>query len=192
MKMSYLREFWRDEKGSISLLIMSLFMASLLVSVTLTNISSIYLAKRALTQATEAAAQRGVRNLDTDSYYQSEYNLWDFAENLLGEGETDPGIPIDCVKGRVDATDALSAWIQVGTTNSSSQNSSSYGRSNLKQIHIDSINCDGYELSISTSAVVDLPFVLPFINLESYKISSTVASIAQRKITTNYYGLDIG
>ncbi len=109
MKMSYLREFWRDEKGSISLLIMSLFMASLLVSVTLTNISSIYLAKRALTQATEAAAQRGVRNLDTDSYYQSEYNLWDFAENLLGEGETDPGIPIDCVKGRVDATDALSA-----------------------------------------------------------------------------------
>lgn len=187
MNLSYLREFWRDERGSISLLIMSLFMATLLVAVTLTNISSIYLAKRALTQATEAAAQRGVRNLDMDSYYQSDYNLWDFAGNLLGAGETDPGIPIDCAKGRIDATDALRAWIQVGTTNSSS-----HGRSNLKRIHIDSINCDGYELSISTSAVVDLPFVLPFINLESHKISSTVASIAQRKITSNYYGLDIG
>jgi Flp pilus assembly protein TadG len=71
---SRVKAFWRDERGSISLLIMSLFMATVIVSIILTNISSIYLAKRALTQATEAAAQRGVRNLDVDSYYQGEYN----------------------------------------------------------------------------------------------------------------------
>jgi hypothetical protein len=183
----YLKKFWRDERGSISLLIMSLFMATLLVSVTLTNISSIYLAKRALTQATEAAAQRGVRNLDMDAYYQGEYNLWQFAKTLLREGETDPGIPIDCAEGRVDALRALNDWIQISKSSSNSN-----GRANLQSIQVTSINCDGYELSISTSAVAKLPFVLPFINLESFEISSTVASIAQRKITSNYYGIDIG
>jgi Flp pilus assembly protein TadG len=100
-----LRSFAKDERGSISLLIMSLFMSTLIVLVILTNISSIYLAKRALTQASEAAVQRGVRNLDLQRYYQSDYNFWQFAWNLTGEGETDPGIPIDCPEryGEMDA-----------------------------------------------------------------------------------------
>ena len=61
-------------------------MSTLIVLVILTNISSIYLAKRALTQASEAAVQRGVRNLDLQMYYQSDYNFWQFAWNLTGEG----------------------------------------------------------------------------------------------------------
>jgi hypothetical protein len=185
--MKHFKSFWHDEKGSISLLIMSLFMATVIVSVILTNISSIYLAKRALTQATEAAAQRGVRNLDRDAYYKGEYNLWQFAKNLLAEAETDPGIPIDCENGRADALSALNDWMQIGSSGAIANS-----RSNLESIQINHIECDGFELKISTSAEVLLPFVLPFINLDSFEISSTVASIAQRKITTNFYGIDIG
>jgi hypothetical protein len=185
--MKIIRALIRDERGSISLLIMSLFISTLMVLVVLTNISSIYLAKRALTQGSEAAVQRGVRNLDLETYYQGEYNFWQFVENLTGDGETDPGIPIDCQKGREDALSAIAKWMQI-----SGSRSAANGRENLEDITVNRVECDGYQLIISTTADVRLPFVLPFINLEYVKISATVASIAQRKITSNYYGIDIG
>ena len=166
---------------------MSLFMSTLIVLVILTNISSIYLAKRALTQASEAAVQRGVRNLDLQTYYQSDYNFWQFAWNLTGEGETDPGIPIDCQKGRDDALSAMEKWMQLSESKETAN-----GRENLEDIKVNRVECDGYQLTISTSADVRLPFLLPFINLDYVEISTTVASIAQRRITTNYYGIDIG
>jgi hypothetical protein len=162
-------------------------MSTLIVLVILTNISSIYLAKRALTQASEAAVQRGVRNLDLQMYYQSDYNFWQYAWNLTGEGETDPGIPIDCQKGRDDALSAMAKWMQL-----SEPKKTANGRENLEDIRVNRVECDGYQLSISTSADVRLPFLLPFINLDYVEISTTVASIAQRRITTNYYGIDIG
>ena len=162
-------------------------MSTLIVLVILTNISSIYLAKRALTQASEAAVQRGVRNLDLQTYYQSDYNFWQFAWNLTGEGETDPGIPIDCQKGRDDALSAMAKWMQLSESKETAN-----GRENLEDIKVNRVECDGYQLTISTSADVRLPFLLPFINLDYVKISTTVASIAQRRITTNYYGIDIG
>ena len=185
--MKIIRALIRDERGSISLLIMSLFMSTLIVLVILTNISSIYLAKRALTQASEAAVQRGVRNLDLQTYYQSDYNFWQFAWNLTGEGETDPGIPIDCQKGRDDALSAMEKWMQLSESKETAN-----GRENLEDIRVNRVECDGYQLTISTSADVRLPFLLPFINLDYVEISTTVASIAQRRITTNYYGIDIG
>ena len=162
-------------------------MSTLIVLVILTNISSIYLAKRALTQASEAAVQRGVRNLDLQRYYQSDYNFWQFAWNLTGEGETDPGIPIDCQKGRDDALSAMEKWMQLSESKETAN-----GRENLEDIKVNRVECDGYQLTISTSADVRLPFLLPFINLDYVEISTTVASIAQRRITTNYYGIDIG
>ena len=162
-------------------------MSTLIVLVILTNISSIYLAKRALTQASEAAVQRGVRNLDLQRYYQSDYNFWQFAWNLTGEGETDPGIPIDCQKGRDDALSAMAKWMQLSDSKRKAN-----GRENLEDIRVNRVECDGYQLTISTSADVRLPFLLPFINLDYIEISTTVASIAQRRITTNYYGIDIG
>ena len=163
-------------------------MSTLIVLVILTNISSIYLAKRALTQASEAAVQRGVRNLDLQTYYQSDYNFWQFAWNLTGEGETDPGIHIDCKKGRDDdALSAMEKWVQLSESKETAN-----GRENLEDIRVNRVECDGYQLTISTSADVRLPFLLPFINLDYVEISTTVASIAQRRITTNYYGIDIG
>ena len=104
-------------------------MSTLIALVILTNISSIYLAKRALTQASEAAVQRGVRNLDLQMYYQSDYNFWQFAWNLTGEGETDPGIPIDCQKGRDDALSAMAKWMQLSESKKTAN-----GRENFEDI----------------------------------------------------------
>jgi hypothetical protein len=173
----------RDESGSISILIMGLFLLSVITLMVLTDISSVYLAKRTLTQATEAAAQRGVRNLDLEKYYEKRYTAVRFGLNLLGDGEKDPGIPIDCTKGRADAVDALNSWIRMDT---------SITRKNLVAIRIEEISCDGYELGIRTSARAVLPFKLPLLNQSEVAITSMVGIFDERKVTTNYYGVNIG
>lgn len=176
------RAFLKDERGSISILIMGLFLLSVLTLMVLTNISSVYLAKRTLTQATEAAAQRGVRNLDLSKYYEKRYTAVRFGLNLLG-GETDPGIPIDCDKGKIDAIDALNNWVQLDAT---------VTRKNLHSIQIEEISCDGFELGILTSAKVKLPFTPAFLNQPEVGITSRVGIFDERKITTNFYGLNVG
>lgn len=172
-----------DEKGSISILIMGLFLLSVITLMIVTDISSVYLAKRSLTQATEAAAQRGVRNLDFEKYYEDKYTAIRFGLNLLGDGEKDPGIPIDCEKGRRDAGEALRNWQKLDYT---------ITRTNLNSIQIEEISCDGYELGILTTARVKLPFALPFLNKSDVEISSRVGILDERKITTNYYGVNLG
>jgi hypothetical protein len=177
------RKKLKDDRGSISLLILGLFMLVLITLIVLTDISSIYIAKRALTQATEAAAQRGVRNLDLEKYYAREYNVNRFAANLFLNGEKDPGIPIDCEKGRSDSIGTLRDWSSLG---------GAISRKNLSQIQVLDFQCDGYEIGILSSARVTLPFILPFIGVEAVDISSRVGTFAERKITTNYYGLNLG
>ena len=182
--MQKLREkLFRDERGSISVLIMGLFLLSVITLMVLTDISSVYLAKRTLTQATEAAAQRGVRNLDLQKYYEKSYTAVRFGLNLLGDGEKDPGIPIDCTKGRLDAVDAMNSWIGLDASTT---------RKNLLAIKIEEISCDGFELGIRTSARVVLPFRLPLLNQSEVAITSKVGIFDERKVTTNYYGVNIG
>jgi hypothetical protein len=178
-----LKSFIRDERGSLSVLILSLFMTVLITLIILTDISAVYFAKRGLTQATEAAAQRGVRNLDLDSYYQGKYNASQFLINLTSQGESDPGIPIDCSKGR---TDALSAIQEL-----SSSRHSLLG-AHIGEIKVDHMSCDGYQLSIETSSYATLPFLIPFINIEKVEIRARVGSFDERKVTTNYYGINVG
>ncbi len=174
---------FRDEKGSISILIMGLFLLSVITLMILTDISSVYLAKRTLTQATEAAAQRGVRNLNLDKYYENKYTAVRFGLNLLGDSEIDPGIPIDCAKGRADAVDALNNWALLDA---------SVTRKNIHSIKIEEISCDGFELGILTSAQVKLPFTPAFLNQSQVAITSRVGIFDERKVTTNYYGLNLG
>lgn len=171
------RNFFTDEEGSLSVLILSLFMTILITLVALTDISAIYFAKRSLTHATEAAAQRGVRNLDLDAYYQGKYNAIQFLINLTGERERDPGIPIDCSRGEVDARHTISEL--------SIDRKNLFG-SRLGAITLDAIACDGYQLSIETSSTATLPFVLPFINLDKVLIRSRVGTFDERKLSTSY------
>lgn len=178
-----IRKFLRDERGSLSVLIMSLFLMIVATLLILTNISSVYLAKRSLTQVTEAAAQRGVRNLDLDAYYRSKYNATKLAINIFGDSEKDPGIPIDCQKGAGDALDSIARL---------SSESSGLTRENLSEIKVEEIDCDGFQISLRTSATVTLPFILPFTGIRDIQVISEVGTFGERKITTNYYGINIG
>lgn len=183
MQLFKFRIFLNDEKGSLSVLILSLFMTILITLIILTDLSSVYFAKRSLTQATEAAAQRGVRNLDLSAYYRGEYNITRFLRNLTGEAENDPGIPINCDKGRIDSIDVINEF---------SRDRVSLLGSQLGVIRVDQVSCDGYQLSIRTSSTVQLPFLIPFVNIDSVGISSHVGTFDERKITTNYYGINVG
>jgi len=177
------KKFLRDERGSLSVLIMSLFITILVTLLILSDISSVYFAKRALTQATEAAAQRAVKNLDMESYYKSKYNATQLLLNLSDGREQDPGIPIDCAKGEMDAASVIDEF--------------SSGRARLLgqqigQIRIDKISCDGFQMAIATTSTARLPFLLPFINIKEVEIHSVVGTFDERKITTNYYGINLG
>jgi len=178
-----LRRFCIEDGGSLSVLILSLFMTVVITLVILTDISTIYFAKRSLTQATEAAAQRGVRNLDLDAYYRGKYNVNQFLKNFSNEREMDPGIPIDCSKGENDVHDAINEF---------SNNRANLFGQHLGAIKIKTIACDGYQISLETSSIATLPFVLPFINLSSIEISSQIGTFDERKVSTSYYGINIG
>ena len=76
----------RSERGSISVLTIGLFSVLLASTLILTDISTVYLAKRSLILAGEAAVQRGSKNLDQSAYYSGEYNVTEFLQGLLGKG----------------------------------------------------------------------------------------------------------
>ncbi len=178
-----IRKIGREERGSISLVIMSLFLITIVTIAILTDISSVYLAKRSLMQATEAAAQRGVRNLNPDAYYRGEYNLTKSLLALAGYNESDPGIPIDCDQGRRDAAHALADWSNAGNL---------VMRPNLGAIQIQHISCDGYQIFITTSSTASFPFLLPFTGISKVQISASAGSVDERKTTFNYYEVRIG
>jgi Flp pilus assembly protein TadG len=167
--------------GSIAVITIGLFISLLSTALVLTDISAVYLAKRSLTSATEAAVQRGMKNLDTESYYSGEYNLTQLLQNSLGNGESDPGIPIDCEKGLRDAREILNGWSRTESS-----------RINLSQITLLDFECDGYQIFVQSQARVELPFSLPFAQLTSVQLSSSAGAIGERAETNNYYGFDIG
>ena len=173
----------KDERGSISILTIGLFMVLLSLFLVLTDISSVYLAKRNLTLTTEAAVQRGVKNLDEESYYSGEYNLNRMVLSALGKGQEDPGIPIDCQQGKIDAHNAIHEL---------SRDRGNLFGPQLGEINVEEINCDGYQISLKTSSTATLPFVIPFTRVSVIKIYSHIGSLDERKKTTNYYGINIG
>jgi hypothetical protein len=186
-------KFLKEDGGSISLIVMALFMLTIITTAILTDISSVYLAKRSLTQATEAAAQRAVRNLDMDAYYRGEYNLTQSLRSLAGYGESDPGIPIDCNKGRADALSALADWSSANSSITEGSFGSNVSKSYYpKEIYLEKLSCDGYQIALTTASTTSLPCVLPFIGISNVRITSTVGTVDERKMTTNYYGIDIG
>jgi Flp pilus assembly protein TadG len=131
-------QLFRDERGSISLVVITLFLVSVMTALVTTDIASIAIAKRSLTQATEAAAQRGVRNLDLRAYYSGEFDLTTMASNLFGIGPKDPGVPIDCSKALGDVQGALADW---------SSGEKSLRRGEITALRINEIRCDDLEFS---------------------------------------------
>jgi hypothetical protein len=175
--------FLKSNEGSISILIMGLFIVSLSFVVVMTDISVVYLAKRNLTSLSESASQRGLSNIDDSNYYQGEFNLLQEASTVMGNGESDPGIPIDCNKGENDVEESLRTFslAELGIT-----------RVNLHGISLEKFECDGFAIYIETSAMVDVPIQLPFMNSRTVRIHSYSGGLPERAFTNNFSGLDNG
>ena len=162
---------------------MGLFLLVLTTSLILTDISSIYLAKRSLSLATEAALQRGMKNLDETAYYSGEYNFNQLLVNSFGQAGSDPGIPINCGKGLQDIQEVLSGWQARGAASV---------RENVNQLRLTNFECDGYQIYIESAAIARIPLPIPFINLNEVAIHSYAGAVGERAETNNYYGFDIG
>jgi hypothetical protein len=136
-----------------------------------TNITTISLAKRTLTQSAESAAQRGAHFLDEDTYYSGKFNVITMAQNLFGHGPEDPGVPIDCQKAQAGIAEALSDLAR------ESKLLIDQGAHNLQ---IQEIACDGRDLKVALKVEVDLPFQLPFFNLRTITLVSSATTYNQR------------
>ena len=172
-----------DEKGSISVITLGLFLITLTTCLILTDISSIYLAKRSLSLATEAALQRGMKNLDEAAYYSGEYNFNQLLVNSFGGAESDPGIPINCEKGLQDIREVLQGWQGRGAAST---------RENVDELRLTDFRCDGFQIYIESAAIARIPIRIPFINIDEVAINSYAGAIGERAETNNYYGFDIG
>jgi hypothetical protein len=161
----------QEERGSISILIIALFLITISLVMITTNIATITLAKRTLTQSAESVAQRGAHFLDEDAYYRGKFNVITMAQNLFGQGPEDPGVPIDCQKAQVGIAEALSDLSQ------ESKLLIDKGAHNLK---VAEIACDGRDLRVALKVEVDLPFQLPFLNLRSVTLISSATTYNQR------------
>ena len=166
MDVRKLKEKLSDDSGSLSLLIMALFSIIVALLLVLTNFASIAVAKRSLTQATESAAQRGIRNLDKSAYYQGKFTVLSYVIR-----PQDPGIPIDCSQARGDVIEALRDW---------QSDEVSLPRVELSEISIESLQCDGFSLEVTTRAMVRLPVVLPLFNVKEVEITSSVTTTNER------------
>ena len=82
-----MKRFIYDESGSISLLLVFLFLATAITSLVVVDISDAYLAKRQLSQIGEAAAQIGTHQIDLNRYYN---------QGLTDSGLGYQQVPIDC------------------------------------------------------------------------------------------------
>ena len=173
---------FRDERGSISLLVLTFFLISVITSLIITDVAAITMAKRSLTQATESAAQRGVRNLNRESYYSGEFDLSTMAGNIFGIGPDDPGVPIDCSKALGDSQGALADW---------AGGPRSLRRVELNEIMIRDIECDGFGIQLVTSAMARLPIVIPFLKIEEILVTARVSTTNTRKAGFSPFGIRI-
>ena len=171
-----------DERGSISILIIALFLITISLVMITTNIATITLAKRTLTQSAESVAQRGAHFLDEDVYYSGKFNVITMAQNLFGQGPEDPGVPIDCQKAQSGIAEALSDL---------SKESKLLIDKGARNLEVAEIACDGRDLRVALKVEVDLPFQLPFLNLRSVTLISSATTYNQRNNGLYLFGFRV-
>ena len=161
-----LRRRLNSERGSISVVVIGLFVITVASLMVMTDVSALIVAKRSLVQATEAAAQRGVHNLDKSEYYQGKGNMFT-APLAIATQREHPTVPIDCSRGGVEVLLELNSW---------SNDESDMKWQQLKGIQLTSFSCDGASLEISTRSEMKLPFKVPFTTTDSVFLTATAGT----------------
>ena len=169
------RSTFGSEDGSISVVVIGLFVITVASLMVMTDVSALIVAKRSLVQATEAAAQRGVHTLDKSEYYQGKANMLT-APMALATNREHPSIPIDCTRGGVEVLLELNSW---------SNDESDMKWQQLKGIQLTNFSCDGVSLEISTQAEMKLPFKVPFTTTDSVFLTATAGTT--NKVQEGFY-----
>jgi len=161
-----LRRELSAETGSISVVVIGLFVVTVASLMVMTDVSALVVAKRSLVQATEAAAQRGVQSLDQSEYYQGKANIFTVPMAIATQREH-PAIPIDCRRGGVEVLLELNSW---------SNDDGDMKWQLLKGIELTDFSCDGSSLQISTRSEMKLPFKVPFSTTDSVFLTATAGT----------------
>ena len=164
-----IRQKFSSEGGSISVVVIGLFVITVASLMVMTDVSALIVAKRSLVQATEAAAQRGVHSLDKREYYQGKGNMFT-APMAIATHRAHPVIPIDCARGGVEVLLELNSW-------SNDENDMKWQQ--LKGIQLTNFSCDGSTLEISTRSEMKLPFKVPFTTTDSVFLTATAGTMNQ-------------
>lgn len=170
-----LRRKFASERGSISVVVIGLFVITVASLMVMTDVSALIVAKRSLVQATEAAAQRGVHTLDKSEYYQGKGNV-STAPVATATARAHPVVPIDCARGGVEVLLELNSW---------SNDESEMKRQHLKGIQLTNFYCDGESLEISTRSEMKLPFKVPFTSTDSVFLTATAGTT--NKVQEGFY-----
>ena len=169
------KEKFKSDTGSISVIVIGLFLITVASLMVMTDVSSIIVAKRSLVQATEAAAQRGVHVLDKNEYYQGKANMFTVPLAFATQ-RSHHVIPIDCVRGGVEVFLELNSW---------SNDQSDMKWNQLKGIELTNFDCDGTSLQISTRSEMELPFQIPFSRTNSVLLTATAGTT--NKVQEGFY-----
>ena len=170
-----LKKKFISETGSISVIVIGLFVITVTSLMVMTDVSSLIVAKRSLVQATEAAALRGVHTLDKNSYYQGKANMFTVPMAIATRREH-PVIPIDCTRGGVEVLLELNSW---------SHDETDMKWNALKGIVLTNFDCDGASLEISTRSEMKLPFQVPFSPTNSVFLTATAGTT--NKVQEGFY-----
>ncbi len=158
-----------SETGSISVVVIGLFIITVASLMVMTDVGVLLVAKRSLVQATEAAAQRGVQTLDKSAYYQGKANMFT-ALLAIATNRPHPVIPIDCSRGGVEVLRELHSW-SIDDTDMKWQQ--------LKGIQLTNFQCDGQSLAIRTRSEVILPFKVPMSATNSVFLTASAGTTNQ-------------
>lgn len=174
---------FRDERGSISVLTLALFLLTVVLIMISTNVAAVTLAKRSLTQSAESAAQRGAHFLDEEAYYTGKFNAITMAQNVFGGGPQDPGVPIDCDMAQIGIAQAIEDL---------AVESEVLIAKGVENLTVSEIACDGRDIRVSLQAEIELPFQLTFLNIRSVRLISSATTFNQRNNGFYLFGYRIG
>ena len=166
-----LSQKFSGEEGSISLLIIGLFIVTIFSIMVMSDIGSIAIAQRSLVQASESASQRGTHELDLDNYYKGKGTIFTPLIRSRYSAPNARRIPINCSSGYSEVVKELRDW---------SASSSAQKRIELGEITLESFECDGYAIAISTRVIAKLPFAIPLTSLKKIELHAGVATENQR------------
>ena len=168
-----------DERGSITPLIIFYFSIILALIFLIANVASVYIARRDLISRSESALSIAVQELDEIRYYYGS-PLTDFlADYAISSREL--RVPIDCGDASRIFTQSLYSISSIGLSalpyeplpneplpkvSATSQPASKL--LHRHQVSIESIQCDGFDLSAKLSERHELPFQLRVFGLTHY------------------------